>query len=237
MPEKILLLPPHLKPFLENMGEVDRLSEIHEQVSGTTAGRKIGVEVLNKSAIVLLVACWESYVEELSEAAFEILMTHAQSHTVFPSKVLALASKELREHNDETRVWQLADGGWRDVLKKHRDKVLTRYTGLFNTPNAKNIDDLFHSLIGLKSPSEDWSWPSVSAQNASDKLERLIKLRGQIAHKVVAEKGVRKSLVNNYSHFVKRLAGLLSNTVGSYIYTRCNHKPWEQVTYVGHKAK
>ena len=51
----------------ENMREVNRLLEIHWELTGGQPGRRHGVEVLNKSAIVLITACWESLVEDFKE--------------------------------------------------------------------------------------------------------------------------------------------------------------------------
>ena len=57
--------PQHFKLFDENVKEVRNLLDIHRKVAKKTPGRKYNVEVLNKSGVVLLVACWESYVEHL----------------------------------------------------------------------------------------------------------------------------------------------------------------------------
>jgi hypothetical protein len=53
------------------MTEVRRLLQIHGQLGGTGPGRRWGSEVLNKSAVVLLVACWEAYLEDLVTHAFD----------------------------------------------------------------------------------------------------------------------------------------------------------------------
>src|SRR5207244_1414734 len=45
--------------------EVGQLREIHEEVSGTDRGRR-NLEVLNKSAIVLICAIWEPYCKDLA---------------------------------------------------------------------------------------------------------------------------------------------------------------------------
>jgi len=37
---------------------------IHEEVAGQGAGRKYGIDVLNRAAIVFVTACWESFVED-----------------------------------------------------------------------------------------------------------------------------------------------------------------------------
>src|SRR6266404_6762364 len=49
--------------FDQNCADVDRLLEIHADLAGPAPGRKFGVEVLNKSAVVLICAFWEAFVE------------------------------------------------------------------------------------------------------------------------------------------------------------------------------
>lgn len=53
----------HLK---ERLIEVDRLFEVHRRVDGSDAGRRHqGLEVFNKSSIVLTCACWYNFIEDL----------------------------------------------------------------------------------------------------------------------------------------------------------------------------
>ena len=46
-----------MKSFLENLEDVGKLLDIHEEISGKSPGRKYGVEVLNKSGVVMTTAC------------------------------------------------------------------------------------------------------------------------------------------------------------------------------------
>jgi hypothetical protein len=228
--------PVHLKRLVDNAAEVARLSEIHKQVVGASPGRKYGVEVLNKSAIVLLVACWENFIEELATNAFDAMFKRAPTPQAFPNKVLALAGHALRNDSDETQIWKLSGSGWKDVLTAYRGDVLQRHVGKFNTPKPEQIDTLFESLIGLKRMSSTWSYSGMSAINASKKLERLVVLRGDIAHKVAAQSPVKKSQVIDYTHFIKRLAALCSNEAGRFVASRVGRKPWAvQMRYVGQK--
>ena len=171
---------PHFSMFFYSVSEVERLVEIHGQISGSGPGRRVNLEVLNKSAIVLLVAAWEAFIEELAKTAFDFLMAEASSPNVFPNKVLALAGRDLRSSRDETKIWDLAGTGWESVLRKHRRAILDRYTGSFNTPRARQVDALFEAMIGLRSASGRWHWPGMSSQKVVRKLDNLVTLRGSI---------------------------------------------------------
>src|SRR4051794_4727474 len=113
-------MPQHLSRLFENFADTNKLMDIHERLTGTERGRRWDVDILNKSAIVLVVACWEAFLEDLAELAFTFMLSHAQTPAAFPNKVLVLAGRELRSASDERRIWELAGGGWQDVLKAHR---------------------------------------------------------------------------------------------------------------------
>jgi hypothetical protein len=133
-------VPQHIATLRENVGDIRRLLAIHQQVSGAGPGYKHDVEVLNKSAIVLLVACWEAFVEDLARLAFLFLLEQSAECTTFPPKVLALAGRDLRADLNETRIWELAGGGWKTVLRNHQTQVFKRFLGNFNTPRPGQVD-------------------------------------------------------------------------------------------------
>jgi hypothetical protein len=195
-------------------------------LTGNSPGRKHNVEVLNKSAIVLLVACWESFIEDLASAAFEAMLANAADHTVFPSDVLTHASRALRTDSDTRKVWRLADAGWRTVLADHKAELFKEYIGKLNTPKPKQVDGLFSFLIGIKSLSATWSWHKSSASHAASKLTELVELRGSVAHRVAASAAVHKATVYNYMLFVYRLSVVSSNQVRTFVHARTKKYPW-----------
>ncbi len=226
----------HLDTLLDNLKEVERLLEIHTEVSGSDVGAKHEVEVLNKSGIVLLVACWEAFIEDLAESSFELLLRRAKEPTFFPIKVLNIVSKKLRDDKDERRIWDLAGEGWKTVLCNHQNSVIKRYIGTFNTPKPKQIDELFDSLIGLSKISKKWSWHKCKPAQARQRLERLIILRGEIAHRVSVTHSVRKSKVIQATAFIGRLAIASHNAVNASLSSRLGHNPWVEYQYQ-HKVK
>lgn len=227
--------PPHVANLIENHIEVMRLSEIHAEISGTGPGRrsKYAVEVLNKSGIVLLVATWEAYVEDLATAAFDALFASATVHSVFPAKVLTLAARELRTAADERRLWELAGNGWQAVLTKHRQTVLDRYVATLNTPKPEQIDGLFSEMIGFQDLSSHWRWTKMKPQTAKARLTELVELRGDIAHRVKTARSVTKAEVSHALEFTSRLAAVSSNAVRRHIHDLTGKYPWIQVQFEG----
>lgn len=222
---------PHIQTLIDNVKEVERLVEIHTKISGSTKGYKHNMEALNKSSIVLLVACWEAYIEDLAKTAFNFLLQNTVSPRVFSNKVLTLASKELKNSSNEIKVWELAGDGWKQILTNHSADVIKRFIGNFNTPRPEKIDDLFESLIGLKSLSSHWSWKGISVRMTSYKLNQLVTLRGEIAHRVAANVSVTKSTTIYYKDFIQRLAVKSHNTVGVFLRTKTQQNPWPEYQF------
>lgn len=214
--------------FAENMKEVDRLIVIHETLSGTHRGRRFGMEVINKSAIVLITACWESLVEDIGEQGFEWMVRNTNKHSVIPQKVLTLASKNLKEDKDEGKIWKLAGDGWRAILQEHRQETIEKHLHTFHTPNADNVDALFRDLFGVKKISSSWFWTGMKSENARDRLREYIKLRGDIAHRVSTSKSVTKKQVQDYRDFAYRISIRTSNKIYDHLYLMTGKSPWNK---------
>ena len=217
--------------FMKNIKDVQRLLKIHTQLTGTRPGRRAGVEVLNKSGILLVTACWEAYVEDLAAEAFDFLLGNCSTPQEFPKRVRVLASESLRTDMDSSRVWDLAGSGWQAVLRNHRKAVLDKHIGTFNTPRPTQVDSLFEKLIGLKKLSGSWYWPGMSPRSAKEKLDMYITLRGDIAHRVSSAGGITKPAVRDYSKFVHRIVVKSNNTVRQYLRRSTGKTPWVQAKY------
>jgi hypothetical protein len=219
-------LPPHVDTFALNMAEIERLVDIHKKLGGGGPGRRHNLEVLNRSALVLLVACWEAFVEDLAAQAFQALLDGAPEPDVFPAGVLTLASKSRRESPDPRKVWDLAGKGWRQVLMDHRDVVLDRYIGKWNTPKPSQVDELLEKLIGFSKCSSHWSWRGVSRSAAVDRLEKLVTRRGAIAHRLTGGRRAGKAEVVSGVSLVLQLAAITSNVVSDFVASRTGTRPW-----------
>lgn len=223
---------PHMKSLNNNFREIERLIEIHKEISGDGPGYKHNVQVLNKSAIVLLLGCWEAYIEDLAKNAFEVMLSKANEPTVFPEHVLAIAAKEIK-NGDTLSLWALSGDGWKKALVSHKDKILNKYIerNAFNTPSAERIDKLFAELIGLTSLSGQWHWKNMTAGTSKSKLSDLIELRGSIAHRVEASETVTKTMVVNYKKLVTRLAVISHNRALAFIHGSTKARPWRRYRF------
>ncbi len=178
--------------FDENSLDIRQLWEIHKNFAGKGPGRKVGVEVLNRAAIVFISACWESYVEDVAREAFGRLASSATTPDVISNSVKVLAAKQLREDRDERRIWELADIGWRKVLNDYSEEILGKWLHGFNTPKSKQVRELFQNLLGIDNILLTWCWQAMSSDRACKKLDKYITIRGNIVHRTKHESTVYK---------------------------------------------
>jgi len=212
--------------FVDNAREVLGLLEIHESKTGKKRGRRFGMEIVNKSGIVMITACWEAFVEDTAVEAFEFLLAQTSDHSTLPSGILRRVAKHLKEDKNEIRIWNLANDGWKQVLRDYRKELLHSHVSFFNTPRAGNVDDLFKALLDYDALSNEWHWNRISADSAKKKLADYITLRGAIAHRVKASESVLKDDVVDYSVFIMRLAVRTSNVIRDHVHKLVGKYPW-----------
>ena len=171
------------KTFFKNAKDVKRLTQIHSQLGKNTPGRKYGLEVLNKSAIVLITAFWEAYCEDLAEEALTHLIEKVPDATKLPKDLKKRIAAEIKKDQHELAVWDLADKGWQVRARTRLASLMAERKRSFNNPKSFYVDELFHDVIGLHNVSNEWRWEKMSASRAREKLDKFIELRGSIAHR------------------------------------------------------
>jgi hypothetical protein len=200
--------------LLSNSADIDRIFEIHNLLRAGQRG--IGrqrLEVVNKAAVVLVTAFWEAFCEDLATEAVSHLAEHAKSPQDLPLGLRKRIARDLTKDRHELAIWQLADDGWRSLLKGRLGELQEERDWKLNTPKAERIDWFFQSALGLVHISDSWRWPGMSAEGARDKLDRYIALRGEIAHRGAAAKPVSKTTVKNYYNHVSHLASCTGSAI------------------------
>ncbi|OPB02368.1 HEPN domain-containing protein [Pseudomonas synxantha] len=212
--------------FEANKIDIERLWEIHGIVAGHGVGRKFGVEVLNRSAIVFITACWESFIEDLATQSFDFLLANAKNHEVIPAKVRNYAARKLVDVKDPSRLWDLADGGWRNILSAHKQSVYDDWVGTLNTPKTPQVNALYSQLLGIPKLSECWYWQKMSAVNAESKLDEYITIRGNIAHRIRDENPIPKLVPQNFLVHIAQLVDRTESYVENYLFELTEVKPF-----------
>ncbi|MDL2081601.1 HEPN domain-containing protein [Streptomyces sp. GXMU-J15] len=200
--------------FDANRKDIDRLLEIHADITPKGPGRKWQVDALHKASIVLLSAFWEAFCEDLAAEGLEHLVTHGADAQVLPEPLRRRVSKELDPKN-QLAAWDLADGGWRTLLRTRLANLQTERNQRLNTPKTWNIKMLFGDAIGIEDVPDHWSWPGMSAVKAEQKLDALVTLRGDIAHRGSSVTAPTKPKVKTYYAHVQKLVETTEAYVGA----------------------
>lgn len=214
------------KAFDRNVKDVERLLEIHADVGGDAQGRRFGLEVLNKSAVVLITAIWEAYCEDLAAEALDHLVANATSGASLPKELKKKLAAEIKADSNDLAMWDLADSGWKARAEARLATLMAERNRRLNTPKADQIKDLFAAAIGLSDVSSAWSWKKMSVAQARKKLDTFVELRGAIAHRGSAASSVKKAQVTNYLVHVKRLVGKTGGRVNTYVRTATGKALW-----------
>lgn len=158
------------------------LLRIHDQATGGKAGRpKSDLAALKRSALILSVTAWESFVEETAEERLKALLTTCKTPDCVASVFDAIAhewsdpSRSGPRKPTEYRQW--TGDGWKSIIIDSFERFLNS----FNTPNTRNVKSLFKRYLGVD-PTTQWSWQGVSSGKAQVQLDELIKLRGSVVH-------------------------------------------------------
>lgn len=205
------------KLFNENAQDIERLLKLHEEKGGTSQGRRRGLEVLNKSAIVLITSFWEAYCEDIASEGLEHIVKHGKSPDSLPKEIKKIIARDLKGDRNELSVWSLCGDGWKRILKERLDRLQEQRNKKLNTPKSQNIDDFFMQSIGLSSMSSSWKWAKkMTASRAREKLDKYAILRGEIAHRGKSAKSVTKAQVEDYFDFIKKLVTKTDSAVNSH---------------------
>jgi len=212
--------------FDHNVQDVERLLEIHADVGGDAQGRRFGLEVLNKSAIVLITAIWEAYCEDIAAEALGHLVANVASGSQLPKELKKKIAADIKADQNDLAMWDLADAGWQTRAKGRLASLMVERNRRLNTPKSDQIDELFAAAIGLTSVSSSWRWKKMSVAQARAKLDDFVELRGAIAHRGAAAASVKKVQVTNYLKHVKRLVGKTGGRVNTHVQNATGKALW-----------
>ncbi|KRG50799.1 hypothetical protein ARC63_00020 [Stenotrophomonas geniculata ATCC 19374 = JCM 13324] len=205
--------------FDKNLQDVENLLTLHATVGGAKPGRRYDLEVLNKSAIVLLTSFWEAYCEDIAAEGLECIVANAASAEALPKEIKKIVARKLKADVNDLAIWSVSDDKWRQYLRDHMASLKEARDRKLNTPKWKNIDDLFESAIGLHGVSSKWVWSTkLTAAKAREKLDKFVELRGEIAHRGKAKTSVSKAQVQDYLGFVKNAAAKTGGAVNAHVF-------------------
>jgi hypothetical protein len=194
-----------LDAFGANIEDVTALLELHRERGGDQVGRRHGLEVLNKSAVVLICSFWEAYCEDLAAEALGHLVKHTTDPKILPVRLRRKVAEELKRDKHDLAVWSLANDGWRSILQARLADFQRERNRQLMAPKSAQVDDLFDHTIGLERVSESWSWSGSTVTRSRRNLDKGVSLRGDIAHRGQAATSVHKRQVLEFHNLTQRI--------------------------------
>lgn len=216
--------------FIQNGKQVLELLALHREKNADKKTHHAH-EILTKSCVVLLVACWEAFVEDAAEKSVQFLVEKLDVPSNLPKVLLRHIALELKSDSNDLKVWELSGDGWKAAVSGHYRAMLSKHLGPFNSPKAGNIDELYKRTLGLENFSSGWAWKGMSNKNAKQKLNELIELRGAIAHRVQTSKRVTRALADAYAVHLIFLAIKSSNSLRQHLKAAVGEFPWDEASY------
>lgn len=165
--------------------DVSILLENHDSQTRRERGRPDrDLEVFKRAGIILVVTAWEAYIEDTLTVQFTKRLKSANTPQDMENTFNAVAQAWLglsdmhvpKPKPPDLARW--ADKGWKEVI---REKFSKDIEGL-NTPNPENVRALSKRYLDFDI-TKSWRWQRVSSSTACNKLDQLIRLRGDLVHR------------------------------------------------------
>lgn len=166
--------------FEINMDEAKTLLNLSSRYSDPSEKN-----VLLKSSVVIAIAYWERFIEELllegSTYISEGLRKPLDLPTIVKQKIALFAIDIDRNSNPEafsTSIWGFAGTGWADRYKQFTQALTER----LNTATPKNIRDSFNFVFGIRDIFKNWNTGKNDPKKELTLFNNFITKRHEIAH-------------------------------------------------------
>ena len=198
--------------------DIERLIEFHEKETGSARGRRQpDIQVVSRSAVVLICAYWEAFCEDLAAEALRHLADKASDGDALPKELKKTLKRVLMDEKHELAIWRLAGDGWRTVLRERADLLVDDDDRSLNTPKHKQVKDFFKENVGITNITTSWKWHKNTAERTTKRLDEFVTLRGAIAHRGSPQGGVLKKHATDGMDLVRRLARLSAKAVSDHL--------------------
>lgn len=175
-------------------------------------------QYLTKSALVLLAACWQTYISDVVEESITFLLSNTETIDQLPAKsrrtLKQAAELSIREDKSKSVLLSLCDDGWKTVLMSY---AINRIK-LTSTPGSSSLRGLFHS-VGVVDII-------VSAEIDDTKLDSFLGLRGEVAHSSKRSEYIKAASVRSNMWEVNSWAKDIDNYLKNHLKSRTGKRPW-----------
>ena len=207
--------------FIEGINDINKLIELYEtiEVLDELEEEKVAKKfnVLFRSGVVLLVSYWESYVEDVCDEALMAIVERVQDPNKLPKELRKKVAKELKESKEELKLWDLSGDGWRKIVMGRVDQYKIERNRSFNTPKFTNTVEFINNVIGVKDIFKNIKWDGYTHEEVSARLNSLIEVRGQIAHRGKTSIDIDGKYLTDHLNFVRQLVSKFGGKINSHV--------------------
>jgi hypothetical protein len=193
--------------------DAERLLKLHDSETQRQRGRPSRqVEVFKRAAIILSITAWESFIEDTIRVCAEKQIRTATSPADVQRTFNSVAEAWLQRSPKAPHLAGWAGDGWKSLIREKLDSDLRK----LNTPNTKNVRDLSKCYLSTDITAH-WSWTRTSAPRAAERLDKLIELRGDLAHRgpeLFRSASVRRSQAADAVQLLKKLVYCTEKCLG-----------------------
>lgn len=219
------------RKFDENAADIEILVDVYEAMELLWKDEPEefpeGSEVLFRSAAVLLVSHWEAYIEDICSEALDHLVQNAKDSSHLPKAIKQQVANEVRDSKDVLEVWKVADGGWKEYLRSRLRGMKEGRDRGFNTPKAEPTKLFVRNTVGIDDVTKSWILKELDASSCIRKLDALIAVRGEIAHRGRIKERLDKDYIMEHVAFLRGLVAKTGGAINAHLKKHTGRPLWE----------
>jgi hypothetical protein len=166
------------------LNDVRVLLKMHDNQTQRKRGKPdASLEVLKRSGLILTVTAWESFIEDtlVEQVATRLkkISTPQELNSVFNTVAEAWLNPQVNKGKPKPPdLIKWTGEGWKKMIM---DRIQEE-ASVLNTPNSKNVEKLLKKYLNLQ-VRDTWKWRGMTFEAVRRRLDALIVLRGNIAHR------------------------------------------------------
>ena len=202
--------------FKSNMKQVNKLLDAFVKMRDPKPGRK-HLDHFTRAALIFLCSAWEVYIEQIAEETGNILSEKAETPLNMPIPVQKMLASSVKSSKHDLSPVIFADN-WKTYYKER----ITDYTNALNTPKKDKVLELLNKYIGISGERISSDVPSLN------KVNKIVSVRGNIAHNIYAEEYLKRETVDGYYTTICLLVKEIELLLYSYLPEVTDGKrPWQ----------
>ncbi|URJ44477.3 HEPN domain-containing protein [Paenibacillus polymyxa] len=202
--------------------DVQKLSKDYKTLRETFNKKgRVALDHLTRSGVLLLCGAWETYIEDILREISTHFATLSKIDEL-PREVKKTIIHYVKNHKQEDKVLELADGGWKNL---YLDEIVEQKLEGFNTPKVHNIKEISKKLIGYEEIMD-----CLTPEN-KDFINQFVQYRGYIAHNVRSrgEQYLTVEKLDEYVDDFETIVNTVDNHLLNYLKPFVSSRLWNRV--------